>query len=362
MNAASQRLRLSLSLMAASLLALQTPANAAVDVFDNFELVLTIIDPTNAKMSYTLDLGIDAKTFWIQGQQDTGASLFRTIDPSTDAAFNTFITAATLSTTRWMVTGTALSKASTGEFIHFTTQTNNGVVADQTKYFDKFHAVDSVAFVNSAAKLQNYYTALNTAVTGGAILQSTHNTTTNGSAVASKNAGNSSTYASFATGFGVDGGAPTDGDCLIGAFLCAGNPLGKSSWFYKVTPALVEGDVDTSPVVIDEFDNLQADGYWGFIKDPNSSKYILSYTLAGANPKTLVSTDTGRSRQSSLDYSAQYGQARLIGVQADGLEAGLTGADLATVTAVPEPQTWLLMGLGLGGLGLFSRRTRRERH
>ena len=348
MNAASQRLRLSLA--AAALVATLAPAHAAVDTFDNFELVLTLIDPTNAKMSYTLDLGIDAKAFWIQAQQDTGASLFRTIDPATDAAGDTFIGAATLSTTRWMVTGTALSKASTGEFIHFTTQTNNGVVADQTKYFDKFHAVDSVTFVSGAAKLQNYYTALNTATTGGAILQSTHNTATNGSAVASKNAGNNSTYASFATGFGVDGGAPSDGDCLIGAFFCAGNPLGKSSWFYKVTPALVEGDVDTAPVVIDEFDDLQADGYWGLIKDPNSSKYILSYTLAGANPKTLVSTDAGRTRQSFLDYSAQYGEARLI---------GLSAGDFATQAgAVPEPQSWALL---LAGAAAVAARVRRQR-
>lgn len=351
MNAASQRLRLSLA--AVALATLQAPASATVDVIDNFELVLTVIDPTNAKMSYTLDLGIDAKQFWIQGQQDTGASLFRTIDPATDAAFKTFIDAATLSTTRWMVTGTALSKANTAEFIHFTTQTNNGLVADQTKYYDKFHKVISTDFVNSAAKLQNYYTVLNTASSGAGILLSTHNTTANGSAVASKNAGNTSTYASFATGFAVEG-SPNDGDCLLGSFFCAGNPLGKSSWFYKVTPALFEGEVDLAPVVIDEFDNLQADGYWGLIKDPNSSKYILSYTLNGANPKSLVSTDTGRARQSALDYSAQYGAARLIGVEGElGAEALLSAA---TVTAVPEPQSWLLMGLGLLGLGGIARR------
>lgn len=354
MIAASQRLRLSLTAIA--LAALQVPASAAVDVFDNFELVLTITDSTNAKMSYTLDLGIDAKQFWILGQQDTGASLFRTIDPATDAAFNSFITAATLSTSRWMVTGTALSKAGTGEFIHFTTQTNNGVLADQTKYYDKFHNVDSGGLVNSAAKLQNYYTALNTATTGENIVQSTHNTAANGSALASKNAGNTSTYAGFSTGFGVDGGAPADGDCLISAFFCAGNPLGKSSWFYKVSPTLIEGDVDTAPVIIDEFDNLQADGYWGLIKDPNSSKYILSYTLAGASPRTLVSTDAGRTRQSFLDYSAHYGSARVIGVEST---LGVTAftAD-SNVTAVPEPQSWALMGLGMVGLAAWRRRGR----
>lgn len=343
---------------AVALLCACSLAGATIKTGTGFELVLTVLDQTNAKMSYTLDLGIDANTFWVQAQQDTGASFFKTIDPATDSAFNTFISAATLSTTRWMVTGTFVDAPLPADYLLYTTQTNNGSVATQTKYFDKSHAVDSAGnFALSFGVLKTYFGNLNISSTGGAILQSTHNTQADGSSVASKTAGNTSTYAAKITGFGVDGGGVNDGDCVVNASFCAGNPLGVSSWFYKVSPLLLEGEVDSGPVIIDEFDNLTADGYWGLIKDPNSSKYILSYTLNGANPKTLVSTDVGRARQSVLDYSAQSGAARLIGISLDDV------ALQSAVTAVPEPQSWGLMLAGLGALAaLRARRSRRAGH
>lgn len=341
---------------ALTLLAACGLAGATIKTGTGFELVLTVLDQTNAQMSYTLDLGINANDFWVQAQQDTGASYFKTIDPAADTAFSTFISQATLGTTRWMVTGAYVDAPLPSDFTLYATQTNNGSVATQTKYFDKAHAVDSTSFVGSFGQLQSYFGRLNTSSTGGAILQSTINTAENGSAVASKSAGNLTTYALKNNGFAVDGGGAGDGDCLVAASFCAGNPLGTSSWFYKVTPALVEGDVDASPVVIDEFDNLTADGYWGFIKDPNSGKYILSYTLGGANPKTLVSTDAGRTRQSLLDYSAQSGIARLIG----GIGADDVAFQGATVSAVPEPQGWALMLAGGAALAAFVRRRRAE--
>lgn len=321
------------------------------------ELVLTVVDQTNAKLSYTLDLGVNANDFWVQGQQDSGASLFRTLDPETDAAFKSFITQANLSTTRWMVFGGGWGTPVQADFALYTTQTNNGILADQQKYYDRFHTVISTDLVGSVGPLSNYFGTLNIAKSGVDIVQSSHSKldggVDNGSSFASKNAGNTLTYAAKNTGF--SDGSSGDGDCIVAGLLCVGNPLGKSSWFYKITPALDAGDVDAVPVVIDEFDNLGADGYWGFVKDPNSGKYILSYTLNGANPKALISTDAGRARQSVLDYSAQSGAARLIGISADDI--ALQGA----VTAVPEPQSWGLMLAGLGALaGLCGRRARRH--
>ena len=317
------------------------------------ELTLTLVDQTNSKLSYTLDLGIDAASFWVQGQQDTGASLFRTIDPNTDAAFKSFITQANLSTTRWMLFGGGWGAPTQAEITLYTTQTNNGLLADQQKYFDKFHKIVSTDLVNNTTALSTYFSNLNIANQGVDIVLNTHDKTDNGSSMASKTAGNTRTYASRDTGF--SNGSTGDGDCIISGYFCVGNPIGKSSWFYKITPALVDGDVDASPVVIDEFDNLTADGYWGFIKAPNSSKYILSYTLNGANPKSLVSTDAGTTRLSFTEYSAQSGTARLIG----GLAADdVAFAGTSAVTAVPEPQGWALM---LAGLSAFAglRRLRR---
>jgi PEP-CTERM motif len=227
----------------------------------------------------------------------------------------------------------------------YTTQTNNGLVADQTKYYDRGRAASSPNLPGGQGEYLNYLSALAQSVTGAQILQSTHGTVDNGSAVASFNAGNSLTYASYETGFRTEGGViGAAGDCLINGIFCAGNPLGVSSWFYKVKPFVIDESVELDPPVFDEFDNLTADGYWGLIKDPNSAKYILSYTLAGANPKVLVSTDLGRQRQASLDYQAQVGSARLIGFEP------------VIASAVPEPQQWLLMGLGLGMLGTSVRR------
>ncbi|WP_457356106.1 hypothetical protein [Roseateles sp. P5_D6] len=332
-------------------------SGATIKTATDFELVLTVLDQTNAKMSYTLDLGIGANDFWVNAQQDSGASLFRTIDPASDAAFGAFLAQANLSTTRWMVTG--VYSAPLPELaVIYATQTNNGLLADQRKYFDKFHGNDSSDLFGNMGSLFNYATALNTAVTGGAIVQSTHNTPGNGSALASKNAGNTSTYASKATGFSADGGGGSnDGDCLISGAYCVGNPLGVSSWFYKITPALVEGSVDSAPVVIDEFDNLSADGYWGLIKDPSSNKYILSYTLTGSNPKSLVSTDAGLNRLSFTDYSAQSGVARLISTAADDVALQIGNS----ISAVPELDSWALMSLGLLGVGAAARRASRPR-
>lgn len=339
----------------AALCAATVPAQATIQFIaggaNSSELFLTVLDQTNAKMSYTLDLGVTTRDFYIAAQQDTGASLFRTLDPATDAAFSTFLASANLSTTRWMITGIQFDPANQVNNQLFTTATNDGVVATQTASFDRMSSPFSGDFAGTFTGIQTYLGNLNVAAPGGAlpILASTHNSVANGSSVASKPAGDTQTYAQLLGGFTdtVGGG---DGDCLINGKFCAGNPLGKSSWFYRITAAQDEdGNVDNfSKVILDEFDNLTADGYWGFIKDPNSSNYILSYTLNGANPKTLVSTDAGRVRQSFLDYSAQSGSVRLIGGVAVDDVAFTTGN---AITAVPEPQAWALM---LAGLSTFA--------
>lgn len=315
------------------------------------ELFLVLFDQTTSKTSYTLNLGIDAANFWVQGQQDTGASLFRTLDPATDSAFNTFISGANLSNVRWLITGGTFDGRAEADRVIYTTQTNNNSLADQRAFYDRSHNVTSSDMTTALSSMGTYVKTLNGARPGIDIVQSTIGTTSRGgSAFASKPAGNTVTYTDATTGFkGLATGS--DGSCIYQAFFCAGNPLGVSSWFYKVMPSLLDGEVDQAAlVVIDEFDNVTADGYWGLIKDPNSSKYVLSYTLAGANPKTLVSTDDGRTRLSFVDYSAQSGIARLIGVAADDV------ALQASVSAVPEPGQW---GLILGGFGLLAALRRR---
>jgi hypothetical protein len=348
---------------AALIATLASSAHAKIDILGGKqELFLVVMDQVTSKLTYTLDLGIDASTFWVQAQQDTGATLFRNLDPATDAAFKSFLDAADLSKTRWMVLGTTLA-LSDKDSVLYMTMTNNGAVPTQIANFDKTKATVSGTLAGNSGTFTNWITNLNSATPGGQvpILIGNHMTEANGSSLASKAAGNNGTYASATNGFSASDAPNNDGDCIYRGVFCAGNPIGKSSWFYRLTPALDGVDVDpSSPVIFDEFDNLTADGYWGFIKDPNSNKYILSYTLTGSNPKSLVTTDAGKTRLSFTDYSARSGSARLIGMAADDValtaDAGLSDPMSASVTAVPEPQTWGLMGLGLMMVGAAARR------
>lgn len=346
------------TLSAAATLALAAsgaPAQAGISINpDGYELFLVVMDQTTAKMSYVKDLGVSAMDLWVQGQQDTGANLFRTLDPATDTAFQAFLGAANLANTRWMVL--AFNNAPIdGTRTAFTTLTNNNVVAKQTESFDRMKSMTSGTLTASAPVYTQLLTALNAADAPARIKFTTHNTLDNGSSLASKLDGNA-TYFDKSTNFQDLGNG--DGDCILAQKICSGNPLGVSSWFYRLKPSLTDpndptvGVEDSDPVILDEFDNLTADGYWGFIKDPNSAKYILSYTLTGSNPKSLTTTDAGRLRLSSIDYSAQSGAARLIGVSLD--DVALQGA----VTAVPEPASWGLMLGGLAALGAL-RRSRR---
>lgn len=121
------------------------------------------------------------------------------------------------------------------------------------------------------------------------------------------------------------------------------NPVGSSSWFYYLTGTTIES---TGIALVDEFDNLEHDGYWGLAVDTKGD-YILSFTMEGILAK--VATAQGLARRNGTDFAALYGGVRSLSNPIDEF-AGWTPSNALSVSAVPEPATYGLFGLGLAAL------------
>ncbi len=131
------------------------------------------------------------------------------------------------------------------------------------------------------------------------------------------------------------------------------NPVGSSSWFYYLTPSNVNG---TAKVLLDEFDNLSHDGYWGLaVKDGN---YILSFTMQAHVGRPT--TAQGFVRRNLTDFSALYGGVRSLAAPSDEFIGWQPSGNFGAVTAVPEPATYGLFGLGLAALAWRRRHAARQ--
>ncbi|WP_373717449.1 PEP-CTERM sorting domain-containing protein [Roseateles sp.] len=331
------------------------------------DLFLTLIDPLN-QVSYVLNLNLDASDFYINAQQDAGSYYFLTLDPANDASLQGFVnrSGVSMSSARWAVMGVTYTPvAGDPNIAVYTTAENNGLVTKQQASFDVIATMNNGSLRTSLApKLSDWVSfKLNPAQVGDPNLPVLSTTLNNGTPLGSvlSSADTSATYAGAANAW-------TSDVCRSGTFVCPTNPVGISSWFYR---SKVNGTSSLAKVAFDEFDNKSSDGYWGFIKDPNSSKYFLSYTLQGSGPVNLIKAAKGTAdyaaaiaRVNTTDYAASLGPARLINVAANdvafsGLTLNTTGG--LNISAVPEPQTWGLMALGGLLLAAHGRRQRRER-
>jgi hypothetical protein len=325
------------TLLASAALAVTPPRSGR----DQADLLLVIWDPV-AQVSYTqavLPTTTNANQFWIRAQQDAGYSFGLELDAN-NAALTAFRAASTnVANQSWAVigfeNGPSLNPGVNKVYSTLTQGPGDGTVNPNWKDMTSanYTSVLSVAF-NIAGSTLLYGGLASPAVPGSSIRPE-------GALFSSFDRVGSKGYFAGQNAFSAKGGGG-DGSFLGGVYNVA-NAVGKSSWFYYLTNA-----TGSSTIAVDEFDNLNYNGYWGLALT-SADKYLLTYTLpAASTPKTSAVSDVGLQRLSLTDYAAGAGAARLL----DYTDAA---------SPVPEPATWLLFPFGLAGLLAASRSRRQPR-
>ncbi|MEN9889897.1 MAG: hypothetical protein RLY78_192 [Pseudomonadota bacterium] len=339
----------------------------------NGELFFNVVDST-AKISYVMDLGIEMDTFYISAQQDAGYQRFWTVD---SANWTAFLDQVTLGNLQWSVVAIDSTGSTSPGLQRLFTTVRQGAEAQIANTNNK-QLSDGIAPTTAGTFFNN--------VNGLAGHAPQADYTLNGDSYSLDSASGNGYY-------GTAGGlTPTyNGNAPFNAT----NTIGKSSWFYYLTRS-GSGNLSTNKILVDEFDNLGADGYWGFVKvqssDPTAvgyaptspylGQYLLSFTMPVYSP---VTTSTFREFAQAIDRTAYGGgmAVTVLGaatVQAVHEQAAATSfsvlggastepgalpmlrlldAPLA-VSSVPEPGTGQSLALGALALVLvFWRKSRR---
>lgn len=318
-------------------------ATARADVSTNAQPdLMFVLWDSNARAAYTLDLGINANSFWAYAQQDAGYTWQYTI-PASDARFAAFRAASTTITNQnWAVLGvqsTAGSSTVGDNKLYSTLRQGpgNGTVNPSWQDMTGMASTDFLTATQRAST--RWFRDLNSVGGSDNAAMNTHATTANGSAF---HTGTSPRY--FANNGTIHArlNPGADGSFYAGMFD-VGNAVNQSSWFYAINNAA------SGNVVVDEFDNLTYNGYWGLALTATNT-YLLSFTQTAANvPRPTATTSEGTTRALTTDFAATAGAARLLDFDdATGFDSHALA--LGTVSAVPEPGTWALFALGLAGL------------
>ncbi len=322
---------------ALTLLSLPQAAHANVAIDSGAELLFVLWD-TSTHAAYTLDLGLKANDFWIYAQQDAGYSYPAFTLQTSDARFAAFKTLSpTIANERWAVLAVQSNPTSStpGDNKLYTTLRQGPGDGTVNPNWQDLTGMPADGFLNATQRAgSRWYRDLNSLGGGDDATKNTHPSTANGSALHS--AGSTRYFANNGTIYAKNN--PGSEGSYFGGLYDLTNEVNKSSWFYYVTNAAAGGGV-----VTDEFDNLTSNGYWG-LAFTSSNTYQLSFTQAAAqSAANSATTALGIQRVATTDFASGAGSARLLNF--DG-----------AVTAVPEPASWALFGLGLLGIAARARK------
>jgi len=316
------------------------------------DVFVVVWDPVN-KASYVKVLGMTMNEFIWQGQQDAGVQKFWTLNVATDINFQRLRSlGGSLSDLRWAV-------------LSFD---NEGFFSEDTRAMTTLQptatpGVEGLAYRNM------------TSMNIGTMLQNVGSF-----AVPFAQGNNVKDIGSSFRVNGQDGYFSGEDAFRYHLFGVTGNPfpitnpIGSSSWFYYLTipvgPLGPSSAPFSDPVVVDEFDNLSFDGYWGMAANPADNTFLLSYTLPQAATALNLRIREFAASIGRTESTGGFAVRRLEGGVALALESpaggsvlrlGEAGLDLSgglSVSPVPEPGTWALMLLGLAGVAAFARRRR----